>query len=129
MRFETGAPGPAPGLVWSGKRAPRAEPFEPSVEALREFAGVYYSEEIETTLRFGVEGDQLVARQFRWGSGSLGFRPLARDEFRGRTLITHAQFIRDAAGQVAEVLISVRRAHHLRFVKLDRLLRSSLEDR
>ena len=61
---------------------------------------------------------RLVATQIRWG-GTLTFTPTVMDEFRGSSQITQARFVRNAAGDVAEVLVSGSRALRIRFMKLD----------
>ncbi len=53
--------------------------------------------------------------------GTLTFTPTVKDEFRGSSQITRARFVRNAAGDITEVLVSARRALNSRFVKLDRL--------
>lgn len=94
-----------------------AVPWNPAMEELEEYAGTYYSPELETALRFGVEDGRLTARQIRWGGG-LGFTPLRKDEFRADAEIRLARFLREA-GRVVGLEVTVRRAARIRFDRLD----------
>ena len=119
LAFEVSDSGPATAVTWRGRTHPRVEAFSPTPRELEDFAGTFYSDELDTTWRFEVmDGVGLVANQIRWG-GTLSFIPTVRDEFRGSTQITQARFVRNAAGDVTELLVSGRRALRIRFVKLD----------
>jgi len=99
-----------------GRVAAAASPWTPDGGSLREYVGTYYSPELETALRFEIEGDRLTARQIRWG-GAVGFTPVRPDEFRADAEISLAQFIRDGT-RITAVQIDVSRARGLRFERL-----------
>lgn len=106
-------------LRWKGERAPRGVPWDAAPADLAEFAGTFYSPEIEATIRLTVEGDGLVGRSIRWGI-PVPFSPYLRDAFTApRADIGEALFVRDEEGDVRELRVSGRRALGVRFVKLE----------
>jgi hypothetical protein len=81
-----------------------------------EYAGAYFSEELETSYTVVVEDGRLVARH--WRNDDVLLYPTAKDEFRGSVwwlrLVT---FDRDSAGRVAGLRITNGRVRNLRFDK------------
>jgi CubicO group peptidase (beta-lactamase class C family) len=103
-------------IAYRGMRAPRVEPLDPSPEQLGEYAGVYFSEELETSYTLVVEDGRLVARH--WRNDEVPLFPTAEDEFRGSVwwlrLLT---FDRDSDGGVAGLRVTNGRVRNLRFDK------------
>ncbi len=103
-------------IAYRGIQAPRVEPPAPSPEQVGEYAGAYFSEELETSYTVVVEDGRLVARH--WRNDDVLLYPTAKDEFRGSVwwlrLVT---FDRDSAGRVAGLRITNGRVRNLRFDK------------
>jgi CubicO group peptidase (beta-lactamase class C family) len=112
VRFEPGR------LVWTqGGGEPQA--FEklalvtPTPEELAEYAGGYFSEELQATYTLTVENGALTVH--RRGAEPAPLRPLVRDEFSvGATL----RFVRDAAGAVTGFMLDAGRVRNLRFTRV-----------
>ena len=77
-------------------RYQRRDPWSPSATELREFAGSYHSDELDTEYRLAIEGDGLAIHHRKLEPITL--EPTFRDAFRagGRSLI----FTRDSRGRV-----------------------------
>ena len=96
--------------------AKRIEPFEPTEAQLKEYAGSYYSDELET--RYDLE---LRSGSLRFGVGhneEVLVVPLKKDFFaaeRGRI-----QFVRDKRGAITGLQISTGRVLNLKFVRTSR---------
>jgi CubicO group peptidase (beta-lactamase class C family) len=92
----------------------RGEAFEPSAGQLSEFAGSYYSEELNTTYKMSVEEGKLVV------IGGNGLKrhltPTIRDSF---VVISgpRFEFNRDAAGKVSGFAVHAGRIRNVRFSK------------
>ncbi|MCI0387404.1 MAG: serine hydrolase [Acidobacteria bacterium] len=90
----------------------RVEAFEPSAEQLNEFAGSYYSEELDTTYRMSVEqgGLFMIDRNGR----KRPLLPRLRDSF---AVLSGPQFefSRDAAGKVSGFAVHWGRIRNVRF--------------
>jgi CubicO group peptidase (beta-lactamase class C family) len=92
----------------------RVPPAAPSDAQLHEYAGVYVSEEAETTFVAAVDGGALVLR--RRPASTLKLTPLYADAFSAPQLGT-VVFRRDAAGRIKEFSVSQDRVWDLRFVR------------
>ena len=117
--LETGPAGAPVKMTESdGRSKPRfweAVPaFAPKPEELAAYAGVYYSEEIDTTYTLYVEDGKLKVRYRPAQRFTLA--PLYPDAFgEGGDVM---RFTRDAAGRVDGFLVYAGRVRHLRFVRL-----------
>ncbi len=101
----------AEGKTIKGKRS-KVEEF--TLEQLREYAGDYYSEELDTTYKIVLQHDKMLASHRRHGD-----IPLVRakeDVFTGRRWFFHKiQFVRDETDQIAGFLLTGGRVRNLRF--------------
>ncbi|WP_419860281.1 serine hydrolase [Candidatus Palauibacter sp.] len=88
-----------------------AESWEPAAEDLADFAGRFFSEELETFYTFTVEDDDLVLHQRRLDRAEL--EPGEEDEFSGGGL--SFAFERDRNGQVIGFYVSNGRTRDVRF--------------
>lgn len=117
--FETGPAGAPVKMTDSGGRSkPRfwesVPAFAPKPEELAAYAGVYYSEEIDTTYTLYVEEGRLKVRYRPAQRFTLA--PLYPDAFgEGGDVM---RFTRNASGQVDGFLVYAGRVRHLRFDKL-----------
>ncbi len=104
----------------TGPRGQRPDPPERpelTAEQLEEFAGDYFSPELEALYRLAVEGDTLVARHVRHGDVAL--TPLDDDEFTGASwFLRRVAFTRDDRGLVDGFRVTGGRVRNLRFVRL-----------
>jgi CubicO group peptidase (beta-lactamase class C family) len=114
--FRRDSEGEVSQIAYRGIQAPRVEPLALSPEQLGEYAGVYFSEELETSYTVVIEDAQLVARH--WRNEDVPLYPTAKDEFRGPVwwlrLVT---FDRDSDGRVVGVRVTNGRVRNLRFEK------------
>jgi hypothetical protein len=114
--FRRDSEGEVSQIAYRGIQAPRVEPLALSPEQLGEYAGVYFSEELETSYAVVIEDAQLVARH--WRNEDVPLYPTAKDEFRGPVwwlrLVT---FDRDSDGRVVGVRVTNGRVRNLRFEK------------
>jgi hypothetical protein len=92
----------------------RAEAFEPGVGQLGEYAGGYYSEELNTTYRMSVEEGKLVVIDRNGVKRPL--TPAIRDWF---SIISGPQFefSRDPAGKVSGFAVNAGRIRKVGFSK------------
>ena len=90
------------------------EAFEPSAERLNEFAGSYYSEELDTTYKMSVEQGRLFVIDRNGVKRPLS--PTIRDSF---AVISGPQFefSRDAAGKLYGFAVHAGRIRNVRFSK------------
>ncbi|MBA2627364.1 MAG: serine hydrolase [Gemmatimonadales bacterium] len=132
--FRPGTRGTVAGLdvAWNGgppesfERVADSSVWRPSGTELSQYAGEWYSPDLETVWRFEVRGTRLVLR--RLGRPDLTLRPVDRDEFvRGfgpwvEDLYARLQFRRDEAGRPAELRVSTPpgedSAREVRFVRM-----------
>lgn len=93
---------------------PKSEPVTLTAEQLAEYAGVYYSEELDTTYRLVVENGRL----FTIDQNEMK-RPLVSRTPELFTLVQGAQFefTRDAAGKVTGFGVNAGRIRGVRFVR------------
>ncbi len=98
--------GPAVELV-------EVEPAQPAAEELPAYAGSFWSEELDTTMRLSVAAGKLVIEDRR--GKRIELEPLVWDTFSGRGLTL--RFSRDAAGGVTGFALTVGRARNLGFTR------------
>jgi len=101
----------AEGETIKGKRS-KVEELVP--EQMREYAGDYYSGELDTTYKIVLQDDKILARHRRHGD-----IPLVRakeDVFTGRRWFFHkVQFVRNEKNRIAGFLLTGGRVRNLRF--------------
>ncbi len=90
------------------------EAFSPSAEQLNEFAGSYYSEELDTTYRMIVENNRLVAVDRNGAKRPL--TPSFRDAF-ATFGAAQFEFSRDGQGRVAGFAVHAGRIRNVLFVR------------
>jgi CubicO group peptidase (beta-lactamase class C family) len=88
------------------------EAFAPTAQQLADFAGSYYSEELDTTYRLTVEDGTLKVTDRN--DQKLVLTPTYRDAFTGRF---QAEFSRDAQGRVTGFVVHAGRIRHVKFVR------------
>lgn len=89
----------------------RTAAFTPSAAQLAEYAGLFTSDEAETTFAVAVEGRSLVMR--RRPDSRAPLLPLYRDAFRSRAGLV--RFHRDPSGRIAELSLGSARVWDMRF--------------
>jgi hypothetical protein len=94
----------------------RIEPFEPTEAELKEYAGTYYSEELDVRYRFMVRDGKLYL-SFR-NFPKDPFNPLIRDVFRLYGGFIRLNFQRNEQGRISGFLVNTGRVVDLRFEKL-----------
>jgi CubicO group peptidase (beta-lactamase class C family) len=95
--------------------ASRIEPYEPADAELKEYAGSYYSDELD--VRYDVILRSGALRVTVGHNGEVALSPLKKDLFSaGGNQKT--QFVRDARGAVSGFLVSTGRALNLKFVNI-----------
>ncbi len=87
--------------------------FMPSASQLKDYAGVYHSEEIEPLYEIKVEQGKLVLLRLKNKPDAL--RPIARDLFAGS--IGSIRFTRNAQGEISGFALGAERVRNLRFEK------------
>jgi CubicO group peptidase (beta-lactamase class C family) len=96
----------------------RMEPARPAPEALVEYAGLYWSDELEVTYFAAVKDGKLTLR--RRPDVAMVLEPTYKDGFVSRTGTggsTLYRFTRDKRGRVDGFTANAGRVRHLRFVK------------
>lgn len=101
----------APPVRQQNTGAERPQPPQPTAAQLGEYAGEYYSPDIEMTLIVSVEDGDLHV--FRRPASDMALRPTAADTFIGQ--LGTVRFVRGADGRVAEMSVSISRVDDLRF--------------
>jgi len=122
VEFQPGADSKVNEFIWtqSGRTntAKRVKPYAPDAEALGEYTGRFYSEELDTSYVFGVKDGKLIAEHQR--HPDITFTPVKKDEFSGSTwFFGRAVFGRDSAGRIAVVKVSSGRVRNLVFKKVE----------
>jgi CubicO group peptidase (beta-lactamase class C family) len=110
---------PAPSPKQSPAEKPRAAAgprTKHTAQEAAEFAGAYYSGELETTYRVTVEGAESVWLTRGAQAKRLPLEAGARDEFRGAGSTLH--FERDANGQVTGLTVDAGRIRGVKFLRL-----------
>jgi CubicO group peptidase (beta-lactamase class C family) len=111
---EPATPSSAPVATAAAAERPVA-PWRPAPAELAQFAGRYYSPELEAVYTIAAEGDSLVARHRRHGRIPLAAAD-ARDAFRGGAwYFERVRFERGTDGRVTALLASAGRVRDLRF--------------
>ena len=90
-----------------------AEKFQPSAAELRQYAGTYFSDEVEAFYRVVDEGGKLTLTRLRHKPQEL--KPQVRDLFTGDIRV---RFVRDGKGEVTGLLAGTDRARNVRFRRL-----------
>jgi CubicO group peptidase (beta-lactamase class C family) len=88
------------------------EPFQPNAARLAEYAGEYYSDELEATWLVEVRDDSLFVE----GGPEGALAPTVEDEFRLRAL--RLEFVRDDAGRVAGIVVDAGRVRGLQLERV-----------
>jgi hypothetical protein len=89
----------------------RAPSYLPTAAQLREFAGVYRSDEVDMPYEV-IPGDgKLLVRSLK--SNDLPLLPVSTDLFGGRG--NRIRFIRDAQGKITGALLNTSRVYNFRF--------------
>lgn len=92
----------------------RVEAFTPGANQLNDFAGSYYSEELDTTYRMSVEQDKLFVIDRNGVKRAL--TPTIRDAF-ATPSGPQFEFSRDASGKVSGFAAHAGRIRNVRFVR------------
>lgn len=93
-------------------------PFDPSTVGLAEYAGSYYSPELETTYTLEVVNDTLTAHHQRHDDIRLHVR--ASDDFSTTAWWTgRIKFTRDGAGKIDGFRVNAGRVRNLKFTRTD----------
>jgi CubicO group peptidase (beta-lactamase class C family) len=106
------APGVAPALY------SRVEPARPTPEALTEYTGFYWSDELEVTYIAAIKDGKLTLRHRP--EAAVALEPTDKDGFVSRTEsggTTLYRFTRDRRGRVDGFTVNAGRVRHLKFVK------------
>jgi CubicO group peptidase (beta-lactamase class C family) len=90
------------------------EAASPTPAQLAEFAGTFYSEELDTTYQLSVENEKLTVRQK--GSPARSLTPTFRDAFFAPGSGT-MEFQRDAQGRVSGFLVQAERINGVAFAR------------
>lgn len=121
MRLEISWSGGAPQVL---ERLEDSAVWRPSAAELQEYAGPWFSPDLDASWLFEVRGDRLVWR--RRGQPDMSVRPVSRDRFfRGlgddNAVAVRMHFHRDGAGRLSELVVStppaVDSVQNLRFVR------------
>ncbi|TDK47966.1 serine hydrolase domain-containing protein [Algoriphagus formosus] len=88
-----------------------------SVADLENFEGEFYSEELQTSYWFSVNGEGLVAYHPR--HGEIPLERLTANAFRGSWPVLTVEFFPDSEGKVKQVKLSNGRVKNLRLSRLD----------
>ena len=92
------------------------EEFAVERDDLEAYAGVYESEELDTSLMLILGDEGLVARQRR--HGKIALAPVGADEFRTSAWwMSSVRFERDEEGRVGALLVTAGRVRNVRFVR------------
>jgi YD repeat-containing protein len=118
MRFEPAASGPHASLQMVRENAKpdvyeRVEAFEPAADQLKEFAGAYYSEELDVTYDINIRDGKLIAAVKNQSFPLLAAYRGAFQAPRGVLL----EFTRDAQGRVTGATVQAGRVRNIRFVR------------
>ena len=91
------------------------EPFTPSEKALKEYAGRYYSDELDTFYDLILNAGKLRVQDGH--SEDVPLEPQIRDFFSAGDMAS-IQFVRDTAGAITGFKVSTGRVLNLKFAKL-----------
>lgn len=90
------------------------ETMDPTAEQLKEYAGVYYSDELDTVYRMEVEGDKLVLKRKKYPP--MPFSAVFKDALSNPSTGI-VQFTRDPQKRINGFILHAGRIRNLRFVK------------
>jgi CubicO group peptidase (beta-lactamase class C family) len=107
QRLVVEAPG-SPPEIW--KRLPA---FAPASGAEKEFAGSYYSEELDVVYHFEADGGKLVVKRKKYPDQPLA--SVARDVFTSSDGVI--EFTRDSSGHVTGMALTTGRIRRLKFAR------------
>jgi len=93
----------------------RIDPYSPSLDELKEYTGIYYSEELETVNRVYLENGRLYLEYRRSPKSPL--QPTLKDQFTLNAM--RVEFERDSKGAVSEYGIWYDWAWNVRFARRD----------
>jgi hypothetical protein len=112
-RFTQSVPPAPPGGIMGSILGAAPPPGPP--DDVREYAGTYYSEEVESSFTFtAVDGGLMFKRET--DPSPIGIARVGRlDEFRGRGLVIHFQ--RDANRKVVALTVDAGRVRDIKFTK------------
>ena len=99
-------------IRYHGINAKRITPMQADAAELKQFAGLYYSEELETEYRLNFEDNKLTLHHMRLGDFDLHSSIVMKDAADGA--IGSLQFTRDK-GKVSGFLLSGGRVQNIRF--------------
>ncbi|TVP54657.1 MAG: class A beta-lactamase-related serine hydrolase [Gemmatimonadales bacterium] len=99
---------------YPGGRYLPTEAADPDADALREFEGLYRSEDAETTLEIREEDGELVVH--RRPSTQMSLNPIYPDAFQGGLGLL--RFHRNAGGAITELSLRQGRVHDIRFERV-----------
>jgi hypothetical protein len=85
----------------------------PDLKNLAEYAGVYWSPELETQYTIFVRDGKLFADHVR--HGEIALKPVAKDEFSGSWFMRQVKFLRDNAGRITGLTMGGGRVTGIRF--------------
>ena len=108
-------PLPAPTLAATPSVAPTGPRTVYTAGEIAGFAGVYYSDELETTYRLAVEGGEFLWLTRGVQRARLPLQAGPRDEFRGGG--STLRFEREAGGRVTGLTVDAGRIRGVRFVR------------
>jgi CubicO group peptidase (beta-lactamase class C family) len=101
-----------------GTEGAEPEPYEPAPDQLLEYAGEYFSRELDSTLTVSVDGGRLFASDLR--HGRIFLRPVARDEFESSVwFLNGVRFEREEGNAIAGLKVLGSRARSVAFVRQD----------
>jgi CubicO group peptidase (beta-lactamase class C family) len=112
--------GPAPATQPAGQSGVESDPesptWTPSAMALQDFAGRYFSSEIETMYTLVVEDGKLIAKHRR--HDDVDFEADEPDSFSSSSFFGDARFERDDGGEITGMRVSNGRVRNLLFVRV-----------
>jgi CubicO group peptidase (beta-lactamase class C family) len=92
----------------------KQEEMNPTAEQLKEYAGAYYSEELDSFYRLEVEGDKLILKRKK--NPPMPFSVAFKDAFNNPG-VGVVQFTRDPQKRINGFIVNAGRIRNLRFVK------------
>ena len=93
------------------------KPVAPTPEQLAEYAGAYYSDEIDATYRMAVQDGKLALLRKKFPQQTL--QPTFGDSFNSSSLLGTIQFTRDERRRVTGFIASGGRVRNFKFIKTD----------
>ncbi|MFC2146755.1 hypothetical protein ACFLRT_05270, partial [Acidobacteriota bacterium] len=86
----------------------------PSIDQLKEYAGYYYSEELDVTYKLYVKEDKLFCN-YRYIIDAFHLDPTLKDEF--HYMSVKVQFKRDNQGKISGFIVNTGRVQNIGFEK------------